>query len=206
MHLKNAQPLRMQTAEAEQLDFFSVSEKAPLGFRFERNAITENDESLLLARLPLLPFREFQFHGYTGKRRTVSFGWKYDFDQERALPAEPFPEFLLPLRHLAGEFAGVSDDAIEQATLIEYGSGAGIGWHRDKGLFDKVVGLSLGSPCQFRLRRQVENKWERYTVTADPRSIYLLDGPARNEWEHSVPPVASLRYALTFRTRRRHLF
>jgi alkylated DNA repair dioxygenase AlkB len=35
-----------------------------------------------------------------------------------------------------------------------------------------------------------------------PRSIYLLRGPARWEWQHSVSATRSLRYSITFRTRR----
>ena len=68
---------------------------------------------------------------------------------------------------------------------------------------EEVVGVSLGSPCTFRMRRKRGSKWERYSFTADPRSVYLLDGPARREWEHSIPEVESLRYSITFRTLRR---
>jgi alkylated DNA repair dioxygenase AlkB len=42
----------------------------------------------------------------------------------------------------------------EHALVIEYGSGAGIGWHRDKAVFGEVVGISLLSPCVFRMRRK----------------------------------------------------
>jgi alkylated DNA repair dioxygenase AlkB len=34
----------------------------------------------------------------------------------------------------------------------------------------------------------------------EPRSIYLTRGPARTEWEHSIPPSGQLRYSVTFRT------
>jgi hypothetical protein len=33
----------------------------------------------------------------------------------------------------------------------------------------------------------------------EPRSAYFLSGPARWEWEHSIPPLEQLRYSLTFR-------
>jgi alkylated DNA repair dioxygenase AlkB len=33
-----------------------------------------------------------------------------------------------------------------------------------------------------------------------PRSAYLLRGPARFDWEHSIPPLDRLRYSVTFRT------
>jgi alkylated DNA repair dioxygenase AlkB len=54
-----------------------------------------------------------------------------------------------------------------------------------------------------RLRRKAgERKWKRANVTAEPRSAYLLTGPARTEWEHSIPPVGELRYSITFRNLR----
>ena len=87
--------------------------------------------------------------------------------------------------------------------VTEYGPGAGIGWHRDKAVFGETVGVSLLSPCVLRLRRKVgERKWERGNLTAEPRSAYLLSGPARSEWEHSIPPVDALRYSITFRNLR----
>jgi alkylated DNA repair dioxygenase AlkB len=55
----------------------------------------------------------------------------------------------------------------------------------------------------FRFRRAAGvRKWERVSLTAEPRSAYLLSGPARFEWEHSIPPVDALRYSITFRTLR----
>jgi alkylated DNA repair dioxygenase AlkB len=86
--------------------------------------------------------------------------------------------------------------------VTEYGPNAGIGWHRDKGVFGVVVGISLLSSCQFRLRRKTGATWERVAVEATPRSAYVLSGPARTEWKHSIPAVAAFRYSVTFRTLR----
>ena len=66
-------------------------------------------------------------------------------------------------------------------------------------MFSEVVGLSLLAPCVFRLRRAQGSGWERVNLDAEPRSVYLLSGPARTEWEHSIPPVEALRYSITFR-------
>ncbi len=87
--------------------------------------------------------------------------------------------------------------------VTEYGPGAGIGWHRDKAVFGRVVGISLLSPCVFRMRRSVaKRKWERVNLMVEPRSAYLLSGPARYEWEHSIPQTDALRYSITFRNLR----
>jgi alkylated DNA repair dioxygenase AlkB len=187
---------------AHQLGLFGTEPALPAGFRFQEELISVDDERALVAAIRPLPFREFEFHGYVGKRRTVSFGWSYDFSREALGPAAPIPAFLLPLRAAAARFAAVTEADLGQVLVTEYGPGCGIGWHRDKGVFGVVVGVSLLSSCQFRLRRRVGASWERIAVEAARRSVYLLTGPARDEWEHSIPGVDALRYSVTFRTRR----
>src|SRR5215204_4724865 len=176
---------------------------APEGFRYEPELIGPEDEAALVARVRGLPFRDFEFHGYTGKRRVVSFGWHYDFSARHLRKADDIPDFLLALRTAAAAFAGLEPGALRHVLVTEYGPGAGIGWHRDKAVFGETVGVSLLSPCVLRLRRKVgDKKWERANVTAEPRSAYLLSGPARSEWEHSIPAVDALRYSITFRNLR----
>ncbi len=175
----------------------------PRGFRYRPELIGPEEEAALLARVRSLPFREFEFHGYTGKRRVVSFGWHYDFSGRQLRKADRIPDFLLALRPAAAAFAGLEPEELRHVLVTEYGAGAGIGWHRDKSVFGETVGVSLLSPCVLRLRRKAgERKWERANLTAEPRSAYLLTGPARWEWEHSIPAVDSLRYSVTFRNLR----
>jgi alkylated DNA repair dioxygenase AlkB len=177
--------------------------KLPEGFRYRPDLISPPDEDALLAHVRELPFRDFEFHGYTGRRRVVSFGWHYDFAGRQLRKADDIPEFLLPLRRTAAAFAGLGAEQLRHVLVTEYGPGAGIGWHRDKSVFVETVGVSLLSPCVLRLRRKVgERKWERANVEAAPRSAYLLSGPARSEWEHSIPQVDALRYSITFRNLR----
>ena len=187
-----------------QLGFFDApaAPRYPEGFRFAEEVISRADEEALVERVRVLPLKEFEFHGYTGKRRTTSFGWHYDFGAERLREAEPIPEFLRPLRDVAARFAGVEPASIAHVLVTEYSEGAAIGWHRDKGVFEDVIGISLLSACTFRLRRKVGDKWERVNLVAAPRSAYLLRGPSRTEWEHSIPGVDALRYSITFRTLR----
>jgi alkylated DNA repair dioxygenase AlkB len=175
----------------------------PEGLRYRPELIGSADEAELLKRVRGLPFREFEFHGYTGKRRVVSFGWQYDFSARRLHKANDIPEFLLALRGVAAAFAGLEPGELQHVLVTEYGAGAGIGWHRDKAVFGQVVGVSLLAPCVLRFRRAVgERKWERAQVAAEPRSAYHLSGPARTEWEHSIPPVNAPRYSITFRNLR----
>ena len=193
---------------ASQLDLFDAAAAPrsaptlPEGFRYQAELIGAADERALAARFRELPLREFEFHGYTGKRRVVSFGWRYDFAGGLLRKADPIPAFLLSLRDVAAAFAGLNPAALQQVLVTEYGPGAGISWHRDKAVFDQVVGISLLAPCVFRFRRAAGQRWERVKQVVAPRSAYLLHGPARLEWEHSIPPVEALRYSITFRSLR----
>ena len=114
-------------------------------------------------------------------------------------PAEPIPSWIGSLIQQVETYGGLSA-RIAQVLCTEYDVGAGIGWHRDKPHFDLIFGLSLGSPCKFRFRRAVDEKWQRYTLEAAPRSLYMMSGESRRVWEHSIPAVEAPRYSITFRT------
>jgi alkylated DNA repair dioxygenase AlkB len=185
-----------------QLSLLDSEPRLPEGFKYQPELVGAAEEEAILRQVRELPFKEFEFHGFTGKRRTVSFGWHYDFSAQALRPAEDIPPFLLALRETAARFAGMDPERFQQALVIEYGAGSSIGWHRDKKVFGEVIGISLLSPCRFRFRRKVGSRWERTSITAEPRSAYLLQGPSRTEWEHSIPAVDSLRYSITYRNLR----
>jgi alkylated DNA repair dioxygenase AlkB len=183
----------------EQTSLFETPPSFPEGFKYQPDFLKADEEPDLVRRVEALPFADFEFQGFLGKRRVVSFGWKYDFNQRELQKADDMPPFLLPLRQRAAAFAGLAPDAFQHVLVTEYSPGAGIGWHRDKAVFDEVAGISLVAPCNFRFRRKDGSKWERITVALEPRSAYLLRGPSRTEWEHSIPEVDRLRYSITFR-------
>lgn len=171
----------------------------PEGFRYQPELIGASEEAALVARIRELPFREFEFHGYLGKRRVVSFGWHYDFSGQRLRQADDIPEFLLPLRALVAPLAELEPNEFQHVLVTEYAPGAGIGWHRDKAVFGRVAGVSLLARCVLRFRHKSGDKWERSNIPIDPRSAYILTGPARLVWQHSISRVDELRYSITFR-------
>ena len=176
------------------------SQVAPRGFRYQEEAISEQEQTDLVTAIQSLDLKPFEFHGYIGNRRVINFGFKYDFTRRFVEKADGIPQFLHELLGRAVGFAGNNQDAFQQVGINEYQVGAGIGWHKDKPEFGIIVGVSLLAPATMRFRKKENGTWVRVSQTLKPRSIYLLSGEARTEWEHSVPPLDSLRYAITFRT------
>jgi alkylated DNA repair dioxygenase AlkB len=175
---------------------------APLiaGLQYQADAITAAEHDRLIEHVSELELAPFRFHGWTGNRRTQSFGWRYDFEDASFTPADPLPDWLLPLRDTAAAFAAVEPRDFVHVLLARYDPGAGIGWHRDRDVFEKVVGLSLGSDATLRFRKRTSEGFRRVRVPVAPRSAYLLSGEARHEWEHSIAAGDALRFSITFRT------
>jgi alkylated DNA repair dioxygenase AlkB len=123
----------------------------PEGLIYREALIDAAEEAALAQAIAALPFKPFQFHGYEGNRRVVSFGWAYDFARQVLEPAEAIPDFLLPLRARVAALAGRDPEDFRQALAIEYAPGAGIGWHRDRPQFEIVAGVSLLASCPFRV-------------------------------------------------------
>ena len=172
----------------------------PAGFDYRTELLSREAEKELLAEFANLPFKPFEFHGYQGKRYAISYGWEYDFNAAKFREAEALPFFLSATRDAATGFAGLTPSDLQHALLLKYPPGASIGWHKDKPHFGDVMGISLLSSCVLRFRRKVGARWERASIVAEPRSAYLLRGPSRTDWEHSIPAVAHQRYSITFRT------
>ena len=190
-----------------QLALFDDEAVGPAGLRYAPQFISVTDEQELIAGIAALPLQPFQFGAFEGHRRVKSFGYRYDYTLQKLQPSEPIPEWLERTARKVERFGELPDGSVRQVLCTEYDVGVSIGWHRDKPHFDKVFGISLGSACRFRFRRRKGNKqgdkWERFALQAEPRSIYLMDGEARQDWEHSIPPVEQRRYSITFRTMRR---
>jgi len=188
------------SSPSAQTDLFAAPPGLPEGFRYHADVLSTEEEEALAHELGALPFKPFDFQGFLANRKVVSFGYRYDYDRRAVVEAAPFPAFLEPLRRKVAAIFDRPADAFRQVLINEYRPGAGIGWHRDKAQFDEVVGVSLLAPCNLRFRRKAGETWDRASLTVEPRSAYLLSGPARREWQHSIPALPRLRYSITLRT------
>ena len=175
---------------------------APLidGLDYREEVISKADERDLIEGLESVDLSRFKFQGWLGNRKTHSFGWRYDFDNSSFAPTEPIPDWLFSLRESAAAFGNLPAAGLVHVLLARYDPGAGIGWHRDRDVFDKVVGFSLGSPTVLRFRQRTGQAFKRFNLDVAPRSAYLLSGPARHDWEHRIVPGDELRFSITFRT------
>jgi len=170
------------------------------GLRYDEDLISEAEEKTILDRLMTLELAPFRFHGFVGNRKTQSFGWRYDFDDASFTRTEAIPEWLRPVRERAARIAGVQPHDFVHVLLARYDPGAGIGWHRDRDVFDKVVGISVNTAATLRFRQRTGSGFRRASLRVEPRSAYLISGESRWEWEHSIAPGDQLRFSITFRT------
>jgi alkylated DNA repair dioxygenase AlkB len=189
----------------ESLSLFDPPRPVPDGFIYREEFLTADEEQRLIGEIRNLDLTPFQYYRFTGRRRTISFGWQYEFGQKDIAPAPEIPSFLLPLRARAAPVFNIEPSTLVHISILEYPPGAPIGWHRDIPHFGIVIGVSLSSACRMRFRKyeRARSKGKRDEVFAlelQARSIYLMSGASRESWQHSIPPVQELRYAIMMRT------
>ena len=197
-------------ADADQLALFGEppappGPALPPGWDYRTDFIDAGEEAELLALIVTLPLHEARYKGYTARRRVANFGTAYDYDDNRLLPGPPLPPELEPLRAKAAAWVGEAPEALSSALVAEYKPGVPLGWHRDVPDYETVVGISLAGTVRMRFRRYppvAPKKADVLSIDLRPRSAYVLRGPARWDWQHSIAPTPSLRWSITFRTRR----
>ena len=181
----------------------------PQGFSYRDDFLTLAEEASISEEIALVEFATFELRGVVARRRVAFYGRSYDSGDIQARPIAPF---LFPVRDRLAAWAGVPPDAFAMALINEYRPGAPVGWHRDAPQYEMVAGVSLLSPCRMKFRpyasavhragTQVQRRTATHQIVLQPRSAYLMTSASRSDFEHHVPPVAALRYSITFRTLR----
>jgi alkylated DNA repair protein (DNA oxidative demethylase) len=175
----------------------------PDGLAYVPDLITAPEEERLLSHLAVAPYGEVRMHGQVARRTVRHYGVSYHFETAEVTPGDPIPEWLSDLRCRCAELLGTTDERLAECLLTRYPTGATIGWHRDASVFGDVAGVSLGSACLLRFQRGQGDQRRVFEQVLDPRSGYVMTGPSRNAWQHSIPAVTEERYSITFRTLRR---
>ena len=186
--------------------FPAAGPSLPAGMIYQTEFLSIEEEAHWIAVAASLPLKEMNYRGYTARRRVASYGGKYDFSAQRLEPSAPLPAELEPLREKVAAWLGVAPEAFTQTLVAEYREGTPLGWHRDVPDFEDVAGVSLLGQGVMRFRPyppREPKKADIVKLTIEPRSIYLLHGPARWAWQHNVAPTRDLRYSITFRTARK---
>jgi alkylated DNA repair protein (DNA oxidative demethylase) len=176
----------------------------PEGLLYSEDFVTPDEELRVIEVVEDLDFRELAMRGQTAKRTVRHFGLDYDYEDRDVAPGEPLPETLEWLRERSAALIEREPEDLAQILITRYPAGAGIGWHRDAPMFgSKIAGVSLGTPARMRFQRTVGGERETAALELAPRSAYVLAGPARWSWQHSIPAAKDLRYSITFRTLKR---
>lgn len=198
---------------AGQPDLFGEAPVAAIeGLRYENGFLSRDEEAGLLRLVQGWPLKEMRYKEYTARRRGIGFGGSYDFDTHRLKPGAPLPAELHPLRDKAAAWAGIAPEELTHALVAEYRPGTPLGWHRDVPDFEDIVGVSLHGDAVMQFRPYVSGAAAAGAAASgpatlefliEPRSVYVLRGPARWAWQHAIAPTQGLRYSITLRTRRR---
>lgn len=147
-------------------------------------------------------------------RKIAQFGsCKYDYTLDDAVLCAP--STIIPIPTYIRETILASEDIehYTQCIINAYEAQNEIPWHLDHKYFgDKVLVYTFGEERPLLLRKQIsfgsiglqqpEEEYTFHITQAYPRhcSKYILQGSARNEWEHYVPTGSGKRVSITFRS------
>ncbi len=182
-----------------------MDEPAPDGLEYHEDFVSPAEEAQLVAVLDGLDFRAVTMRGQVARRTVRHYGLDYAYETGELVPADPLPEAMGWLRDRCAALIGREPADLVQVLVSRYPQGAGIGWHRDAPTFgSRIAGVSLQAPCRMRFQRTLKDRpRQTYALELAPRSAYVLSGPARWSWQHSIPATKELRSSVTFRTLKR---
>ena len=182
---------------------FPIEPIFPEGFSYFPGFINELEEEDLCTAIAGIELHQFHFQGYEAKRKVASFGYDYSFEKGSLIKGKDIPPVFSSLVEKLSAALSIAPENLAELLVTEYPVGSVINWHRDAPPFDLIAGVSLLADCTFRLRPYDKAKQNRQSIishTVERRSMYVMKGPARTDWQHSIAPVKNLRYSITVRT------
>jgi alkylated DNA repair dioxygenase AlkB len=185
------------------MTLFPTGPVYPEGFYYEPGFITIEEEQQLLHAVLATPLHVFTFQGYEAKRKVASFGYDWSFDKQQLKKGKEIPPDYTWLVERVAQKLSLYPASFAELLVTEYPVGSVINWHRDAPPFGLIAGISLQADCVFKLRPHEKEKQTRkatVSLTVERRSLYVMQGPARSDWQHSTAPVKQVRYSITLRT------
>jgi alkylated DNA repair dioxygenase AlkB len=184
---------------------FPVETVFPEGFIYHPDFITREEEQNLLETISKIELHSFLFQGFEAKRRVASFGYDWSFEKRTLSKGKEIPFVFDSLIQKVADKLSISQNNFAELLVTEYPPQSVINWHRDAPPFDIIVGISLLSDCMFKLRPHDKTNQKRNAIISFPvrrRSLYIMQGSVRSDWQHSIASVKELRYSITLRTLR----
>lgn len=173
--------------------------KLPPGLTLIPDAITPGQEAAFLEACARCELQYYE-QDPGNPRSRKSFGWQYDIPSDRFVESEPVPADLREACEIAASHAGVTADDIIDCMVIRYEPGSLIQPHYDKGVFDRIMGLSMASDTVMVFSKPEELGGEEIAVELPRRSLFMLAGDARFVYRHGIPRVTETRWSMSFRT------
>jgi alkylated DNA repair dioxygenase AlkB len=153
------------------------------GLTYIPGFITRDEENALISNINAQPWLDDL------KRCVQHYGYKYDY-KARAVGSDaylgPLPDWLSSVSDKLYD-DGIFSSVPDQVIVNEYLPGQGISTHIDcvPCFADTIASLSLGSPCIMEFSNLKAG--EKKSITLEERSLIVLSGPARYEWQHAIP-------------------
>ena len=183
---------------------YSVPVATAPGFSLRPEYITSEEENSLLADAASGPWQ----NDY--RRRIQQYGLGYG-GERGAKPTwiRDFPDWLKPLAKRVAQDAGFGRFP-ENCVINEYIPPQGIAPHKDYAAFGPTVAcVSLGSHILLDLIQPESER--RITLHVPARSLWVMTGEARSQWQHGIAPrltdviegqrrTRDRRVSITFRT------
>jgi alkylated DNA repair dioxygenase AlkB len=182
---------------------FPIEPAFPEGFSYYPDFLTTQEEEKLYQAISGVELHDFNFQGFIAKRKVASFGYDYSFDKRTLTKGKEIPQIFSSLIDKVSTYINIPSNDFAELLVTQYPVGSVINWHRDAAPFDIIAGISILSDCIFRLRSHNKAKQSRSSIISFPvtrRSLYVMQGPARSDWQHSISPVKEIRYSITLRT------
>ena len=182
---------------------YELFKSIPEGFAYYPRFLSEEEEDELLQLISGIELHTFIFQGFPAKRKVKSFGFNYSFDSRKLSKGKEIPQAFLPVIERVALTTGIPPEDFRELLITEYVEGSVINWHRDAPPFGIIAGISLLSGCRFRFRPAEKARQSRKAIINYPvqrRSLYVIKGSARTDWQHSIAPVTQKRYSITLRT------